>query len=83
METTPMGAEEFKTIGMTLFGPRVRGRGAWQGQFATRLGMTSGRLRQIIRAKVVPEQVAIHARDIFRFYKLTGSTDGPKPANVE
>ena len=80
MKAPPMGAEEFRTIGQALFGERQRGRGAWQGQFAVRLGMTAGRLRQIIRADYVPEQVALHARDIYRIYMLTGSADGPKPA---
>jgi hypothetical protein len=78
MTITPMGAEEFKKIGQALFGTRHRGRGAWQGRFATRLGMTSGRLRQIIRADEVPGQVAIHARDVLRIFQLTGSRDGPK-----
>lgn len=78
-----MGAEEFKQIGQALFGTRHRGRGAWQGRFADRLGMTSGRLRQIIRAGEVPGQVAIHARDVYRIYCLTGNPDGPKPADKE
>lgn len=80
MTITPMGAEEFKQIGQVLFGTRQRGRGAWQGRFADRLGMTAGRLRQIIRADEVPTQVAIHARDILRIHNLTGSPDGPKTA---
>ncbi len=83
MTITRMGAEEFKKIGQALFGTRHRGRGAWQGKFADRLGMTSGRLRQIIRADEVPGQVAIHARDVFRIFQLTGSTDGPQPADTK
>ncbi len=78
-----MGAEEFKKIGQALFGTRPRGRGAWQGQFAARLGMTSGRLRQITRSGKVPGQVAIHARDVFRIWNLTGNPNGPKPADKE
>lgn len=83
MTITPMGAEEFKRIGQELFGKKQRGRGAWQGQFASRLGMTSGRLRQIIRADEVPAQVAIHARDVYRIFLLTGNTDGPRPTKPE
>ena len=83
MANTPMGAEEFKRIGQALFGGRRRGRGAWQGQFAVRLGMTAGRLRQIIRADEVPGQVAIHARDVYRLFKLTGSNDESQPADIE
>ncbi len=80
MTITPMGAEEFTKIGKSLFGDRQRGRGAWQGQFADRLGMTAVRLRQILRAGKVPVQVAIQARDAYRLWVLTGSADGPEPA---